>query len=355
MPDFDRGRFPAALVASAFLVLAACGGGGSGSDDVRPSKLFALDVAHSAVGSTANANPPPGTGLVPERIINGGDTKLSGGSGCDFRNCISSMALDSPRDQLYVSTRRGILVFNKAGTATGNVAPSRVINIGAGPRFIQLNVASDVLYISSGTIPSGAVDPTSSNLILALNSASTASDLSTASRTLTLTMGPNDTIIGFALDATHDVLYVAISRNTDVNVGLIRGVASKPSGALTLDAEFLVSATTNVADAIRESISVDPARDRLFVAIRPSQVLVFDNASTRTSGAQTPDRTIQLPGFPDQYRLFLESTNDRLYASSGHNQVLIVNNAGTATGTVAAPLILQLFPDSDFVAVVARP
>src|SRR6267378_221721 len=205
MSNFDSSWLRAGLVASALLVLAACGGGGGGggSSGPGPSKVFAADEVNGGVGSTANANPAPGTTFSVDRIITGPNTQIPPGPPCF--GCIPSMALDSLLDQLYVSTSNGILVYNNAGTASGNIAPSRVINIGTGQRHIQLDTASDVLYISSGAAANGN--------IFALNGASAANNLSTANRTLTLPMLANDSIIGLALDATHNVLYVAFSRN----------------------------------------------------------------------------------------------------------------------------------------------
>jgi hypothetical protein len=240
------------------------------------------------------------------------------------------------RDQLYVSTNLNILVFNNAGTATGNIAPSRLIGgVGSGTRrHLQLNSVSDTLYVS---IPSGS--------ILRVNGASTANTSTQPSSTLTLAMGPNDLITGMALDATNDVLYVGLSRNTNGTVGVILGISTKTTGLITLDAEVAVSSSLT-------SIAVDGPRDRLYVADFLGQVFVFDSASTLTP-TSTPSRTIQLP-FSMQHRLFLETTNDRLYASA-QNRVVIVNNAGTANGAVTAAVAQLSTINSDLTAVVARP
>jgi hypothetical protein len=314
--------------------VSACGGGGGGSSGPGPSKVFAADEVNGGVGSTENSNPPPGTQVAITRIIAGANTQIPVGPGCF--GCLPSLALDSVRDQLYVSTDTNILVFNNAGTATGNIAPSRLISgLGGGiRRHLQLNSVSDTLYVS---IPSGS--------ILRVNGASTANTSTLPSSTLTLTMGPNDQITGMALDATNDVLYVGLSRNTNGAVGVILGISTKTTGLITLDAEVAVSSSLT-------SITVDGPRDRLYVADFLGQVFVFDSASTLTA-TSTPSRTIQLP-FSTQHRLFLETTNDRLYAS-GQNRVVIVNNAGTANGAVTAAVAQLSTINSDLTAVVARP
>src|SRR6185503_18907936 len=111
----------AGLLVPIFLILAACGGGGGGGGSSGPgsSKVFAADEVNGGVGSSASANPTPGSTLSVDRIISGANTQLPVGPGCF--GCMPGMALDSARDQLYVSTSNGILVFNNAGTASGNV------------------------------------------------------------------------------------------------------------------------------------------------------------------------------------------------------------------------------------------
>jgi hypothetical protein len=314
--------------------VSACGGGG-GSSGPAPSKVFAADEVNGGVGSTENSNPPPGTQVAITRIIAGANTQIPVGPGCS--GCLPSLALDSARDQLYVSTNTNILVFNNAGTATGNIAPSRLISgMGTGTRrHLQLNSASDTLYVS---IPSGS--------ILRVNGASTANTSTQPSSTLTLSMLPNDSITGIALDATNDVLYVGLSRNTNGAVGVILGISTKTTGLVALDAELALSSS------LTQSIAVDGPRDRLYVANFLGQVFVFDSARTLTA-TSTPSRTIQLP-FSTQHRLFLETTNDRLYAS-GQNRVVIVNNASTASGAWPAAVAQLSTINSDLTAVVARP
>lgn len=325
------------LIIVVMVGVSACGGGGGdGSFGPPPSKVFAADEVNGGVGSTENGNPTPGTTLTITRIIAGSSTQIPVGPGCF--GCLPSLALDSGRDQLYVSTNTSILVFNNAGTATGNIAPSR--NVGGGGtgtgRHLQLNSASDILYVST---PTGSV--------FRIDGASAANNATTATRTFTLTLGGGDSVTDIALDATHDVLYVGFDRNGIGTVGIILGVSTKLSGPVAPDAEITVSNT------VTPSIAIDGPKDRLYVANHLGQVFVFDNARTRTTGAPAADRTIALP-FSTQHRLFLETANDRLYAS-GQNRVVILNNAGTANGAVTAAVAQLSTMNSDLTAVVARP
>jgi hypothetical protein len=330
-------RWKAGLIAAALMVLAACGGGGGG-DSSPPfgssSKVFAADEVNGGVGSTENSNPAPGSTITITKIIAGSNTQIPVGPGCF--GCLPSLALDSGRDQLYVSSSNGILVFNNAGTASGNIAPARTVGgAGSGPnRHLQLNTTSDILYVST---PTGT--------IFRIDSASTANSTTTASRTLTLTpFGAGDTVTDIALDTTNDALYVGLNRSGSGRVGIVVGISAKTPGPVALDAEVPASAVT-------PSITIDGPRNRLYVADQSGQVFVFDNARTLT-GASTPSRTIQLP-FPTPH-LFIETTNDRLYAS-GQSRVVILNNAGTATTATTAALAQLSTMNSDLTAVVARP
>ena len=112
---------------SLVLGLAACGGGGgygSGSGGgsasaAAPSKLFAADSPHMAIGSLVNPNPPAGP-LAVDRAI-GGQFNYPG-----FIN-IGSLALDTTNDRLYVGNGTSIRVFNNASQADGDIFPDRVI------------------------------------------------------------------------------------------------------------------------------------------------------------------------------------------------------------------------------------
>src|SRR5436190_16225274 len=98
------------LVGRWFIILlivgaSACGGGGGGDSPPigpGPSKVFAADEVNGGVGSTESSNPAPGSTVAITRIITGPNTQIPVGPGCT--GCLPSLALDSARDQLYVST-----------------------------------------------------------------------------------------------------------------------------------------------------------------------------------------------------------------------------------------------------------
>jgi hypothetical protein len=348
MSNMEGKCWRAGAIASALLILAACGGGGGGgSSGPGASKVFAMDEVNSAVGSSANPNPAPGTGSV-DRIISGPNTQLPPGismTNPDCQDCLRGLALDAQRDHLYVSVSNDVfsnsgltakvLVFHNAGTAAGNIAPSRTISLAADQKYIQLDTQRDVLYVS-----------TRGGDILAVQGASAANSSGVTPPTFrTLNLGMAG-IVGIALDPTTDVLYIAGSGS----IGTIRAVSTKQTGAVALDDQWSVSSPV--------SLSIDSTRDRLFVSVFDSQgsILVYDGASTRTTAAPgTISRTITLPsGFSAYTAIFLEPSADRLYAV-GQNKIFVASSVGSANGPQSATLIQLSTMNSGLTAIVARP
>jgi DNA-binding beta-propeller fold protein YncE len=225
-----------------------------------------------------------------------------------------------------------VLVFHNAGTAAGNIAPSRTISLATDQKYIQLDTQRDVLYIS-----------TRGGDILAVQGASAANSSVTPPTFRTLNLGIAG-IVGIALDPTKDVLYIAGSGS----IGTIRAVSTKQTGAVTLDDQWSVSSP--------ESFSVDPTQDRLFVSsLGQGNILVYDNASTRTTATGTVSRTFTLPsGFSAYTAIFLEPSADRLYAV-GQNKIFIASSVGSANGPQSATLIQLSTMNSGLTAIVTRP
>jgi hypothetical protein len=351
MSSIEGRCWRAGAMASALLILAACGGGGGGggSSGPGPSKVFAMDEVNSGVGSTANSNPAPGTTGTVDRIISGPNTQLPPGISQTTPNCndcLRGLALDAQRDHLYVSVSNDIffssgvtakvLVFNNAGTATGNIAPSRTITLATDQKYIQLDTQRDVLYIS-----------TRAGNILAVQGASAANTSGGPAPTVrTLSLGATD-ISGIALDAGRDVLYVLRSSS----ISAIRSVSTKTTGAVTPEDQWSVTSSP-------VSFTIDPSRDRLFVSITDSlaTIRVYDGASARTTaGPGIISRTFSLPsGFSSYPAIFLEPSADRIYAV-GQNKIFVANGAGSANGPISATLIQLSTMNSGLTAIVVRP
>ncbi|MBN2351096.1 MAG: hypothetical protein JXD23_00900 [Spirochaetales bacterium] len=93
---------------------------------------------------------------------------------------------------------------------------------------------------------------------------------------------------------------------------------------------------------IEEGIAVDSGRNRLYISTSSAHIWIFNNASTLSGSAVSPDAVID----QDVYSLFLDETNDRLYAASSQPptySIFVFDSAGTlASG--AAPDRTITFP-----------
>ena len=322
----------------AVLTINGCGGGGGAepAPPPAPSKAFVADRGQATIGSSSNSNPPPGT-VVAERRIVGANTMLSAN--------LIDLALDATNDRLYVADLRSILVFNNASTASGNVAPSRVVSsFGGVGNFvgIYLDTVNDRLYAT--------VNFNLTNQVQVFDKVST---LSNAPPTRTFTFASNS-LIDIAVDTSKNIAYVYnldpanLTRISvfDNAASLNSTVALTPNRTITIGESFSSGAALGMF--------IDPANDRLY-APRIGQVMVFDSASTKNGSIGTtavPSRTITLP-VPAYTNIFVELTANRLYAADNAG-VNIIDNASTVSGTPT--MTRALAPGgSVFMAVVVKP
>ena len=290
----------------------ACGGGGGGGATASgpSSKLFVADSAHLAIASLLDPNPPTSQ-LSPDHVISGPNTGLVDPAG---------LAINPANGTMYVANGQSILVFNNAGTANGNVSPSRTItsakfgNVSA----LFLDTAHNVLYAGDDL-----------NGIWVIANASGANGVITPTRSITGTFGTAFVIRGLAVDTTRDLLYVSCITSAPLyNATLVFDNASTANGSsLTPLHTIITNPSTNAG-----RLFVDAANDRLYMADSGYYaVRVFDGASG-ADGTVIPNRTINLPASVSD--LAVDTTNDRLYALNP-GVLYIVGNASTADGTVA--------------------
>lgn len=315
------------LAAIAISGLGACGGGGGeaggGSGPVVISnKVFVADSANSAIASSANTNPTPGT-MVLNRVIAGANTGLTGN--------VFGLAIDAVTDRLYVANGTSILVFNNAGTASGNTAPARTITR-AGTSFgnvssLFLDIVHDVLYVGDD-----------SNGVWIIHNASSANGAITPNRSITGNFTGNFggmfQVHGLFVDTTRDLLYVSLTTfSSPTNVVMVFNNASTANGNSVTPVRTIDSYPSINAGAIY----LDAANDRLYMADTSSNtVRVIDGAST-ANGTVASDRTIYIGASPAN--LTLDMANNRLYVLNP-SRVYIVNGASTANGSVAMTAVL---------------
>lgn len=310
-----RRMFLPILAAVVVAGVTACGGGGGGGATASgpSSKLFIADSAHLAIASLLDPNPPTSQ-LSPDHVISGPNTGLVDPSG---------LAINPANGTMYVANGQSILVFNNAGTANGNVSPSRTItsakfgNVSA----LFLDTAHNVLYAGDDL-----------NGIWVIANASGANGVITPTRSITGTFGTAFVIHGLAVDTTRDLLYVSCTVYLPYsNPILVFDHASTANGNSLTALHTIVPTPSPNASINAGRLFLDAASDSLYMADSSyNRVRVFDAASS-ADGMVTPNRTINLPAPPSD--LAVDTTNDRLYALNP-GVLYIVGNASTADGTV---------------------
>ena len=322
----------------AVLTINGCGGGGGAepAPPPAPSKAFVADRGQATIGSSSNSNPGPGT-VVAERRIVGANTMLSAN--------LVDLALDATNDRLYVADLRSILVFNNASTASGNVAPSRVVSsFGGLGNFagIYLDTVNDRLY---ATVNFGLT-----NQVQVFDKVST---LSNAPPTRTFTFASNS-LIDIAVDTSKNIAYVYNLDPTNLTRISVFDNAASLNSTVALTPNRTITIGESFSSGAALGMFIDSANDRLY-APRIGQVMVFDSASTKNGSVgatAVPSRTITLP-VPAYTNIFVELTANRLYAADNAG-VNIIDNASTVSGTPAVTRVLAP-GGSVFMAVVVKP
>ncbi|MEO8007943.1 MAG: hypothetical protein ABI728_05415 [Betaproteobacteria bacterium] len=131
-----------------------------------------------------------------------------------------------------------------------------------------------------------------------------------------------------SLDSARDYLYVGDSPN-GVRVYHNASIANESGATTNLPTRTISTADIGLTLLVRD-IALDPGRDILYVAvdtqfaIPPSMsILVFDNASSLNGSMLTPDRTITITtSVYGTMGLFIDTAHDRLYfADSGGRNI----------------------------------
>jgi hypothetical protein len=323
---------------------AACGGGGGdttpdGGATAAASKVFVGDAANAAIGSTPNSNPSAGT-LVVQRVISGASTQLT--------TSMFDFAIDATNDRLYVADLRNILVFNGASTATGNVAPSRILTTipGSSGGFnggIYLDTTNNRLYAGTNILAA-------TQTVQVFDNASTASGVP-PTRTITFTMR---NILDIAVDATRNILYVYGADTNGFTQILAFDNASTLNGAVTPNRTLSINDSGGGGPV---GFFLDPANDRLYVPRNVGTISVFEAAHLLNDGnlpAPAPSRTINMQPTTLGYSVVLvDVLANRLYALD-RNGVNVIANASTVNGS---PTIIRAIAPggSAFQAIAVKP
>jgi len=268
------------------------------------------DLLSYADGSTA----------TPDRLIQGSNTQIDH-PGQD------SIFVDETRNLIYVvdnanfSGIRDILVYENATTATGDIAPSRVILIAGLTRLagVELDTTLDRLYVT------GSVNTTHSLYIF--DNASTLSGTPVPTAIINGIEGN-----GIALDDTNDRLFVSGNYNQTIYVFDSASTlvsASTPDRTINLLAGFSGPA----------SVWIDESTDRLYISSNwttaaGNGLFAFENAATLSGGINADTgSSMRIAGAAITVMI---DDLDNLYTwVDSATAVKIYNNASTLTGDVS--------------------
>ncbi len=287
-----------------------------------PSRLYV--GSYSAQIGVFNSPGSAGANSLPDRLISGTSTSFT---------TPAQMWLDSAADRLYVADelKRSIFVFNNASTATGDIAPSRIIS-GASTSLgftegLWLDAANDELYVASWD----------NNKIVVFSQASTTAGNVTPSRIISGATTSLSNPYGLWLDSVNDRLYVSSSHNSAI---LVFDNASSANGDIA--PSRVISGPTTTLSRPR-SIWLDS--DQLYVADADlNKINVYNNAST-ANGDVAPARVISgaNTGLNWATGVWLDKATDRLYIGNDlGNNVLVFSNASSANGNITPSKIIPL-------------
>ncbi|MFN8012057.1 MAG: hypothetical protein U0P81_11720 [Holophagaceae bacterium] len=226
-------------------------------------RLFTSSWGDATVRITDDliSSPNPATPLT----LAGAATGITGSAGGR-----DDLAVDPTRNLLYHTLGGVVRVWTSAATVSGNTAPARTITFtgATGSNSVCLDPAADRLFVIL-TLPAG-------KRLAILNQASTKNGAVTPDATVDLGF-PMEWLF---LDTANNRLYGTVGSSE--NLYVYNGVGTLASGAVAPDRVITFSGLS-----LRD-LSVDAARDRLYVASRAGAVYVFANASTLNGTIANP-------------------------------------------------------------------
>lgn len=323
-----NGRAGRALAAAAaLLVLVGCGGGGGSNGSPNPGSggststdgyvLFATDIVGGFITAFRTADPPAGQ-LLAGHVVEHSD----GGA---------TIAYDAVHDDLYAvhayASQEDVIidVFAHASQMSDDAAPSRSILVtGYVVPFataIAFDAARNELWLGGLT---GNGGNNGGRLTVFAN----ASSLSGAAAPTRDIQGLPD-FSTFAVDTTHDMLYLAGGG------GVMHGVyAFANASALTSSTAATTSRAIEGVDGVSTYlITVDDQRDVLYVPSPSGGLGIVHGASTATPTVTTlrfaPDASCCTTAA-------IDSKNDRLFVGAYAN-AYVLDSASKATAATVTP------------------
>ena len=329
-----------------------------------PSRAIWLVAAFAAMltgcGGDGDSPAVPQVETIGPLFLSDGDTgaiaafpTLTTGSGLAFADhvvasfsavpsdppfpAMEPLAYDAVHDLLYVGGNQNRMmavgVFSGASSLASGASPEHVMSFVADAELNELSIdpATDTLTMAG---PAG--EPVGPEVVqfAAVANASAASGVIVATPGVQVQAWPFEASV--ALDPGRDVLYATRPYTSDGSVES-PGVAvyEQASSGLAAPARTLLSAVTPAC------VSVDTARDILYVADPAAGLWIVQHASTATPVVVGP---LQMT---DATLLASDAASDRLYVVAAQNLYVLAHASGlTSAAIVPAPTVTNSGPIS---------
>ena len=333
-------RYELLTAVAAIVLLAGCGSTNTPATVVQPQGKLYVAVPFfppSDNGAILRFDDPAmlNGNVTPAATITGSATGMDLG--------VSGTALDNKNDRLFVldnvSAVSSILVYDHISTKSGNIAPDRVIS-GPATHLIAMGTmvmdnTRDILYVT------GFFDSTTNRVeILTFKNASTASG-NVAPSTILQMDPPGAAASDLALDQTNDRLFLLTNAQS---IQVFDHASTLTSGLMVPNR---VIAGVNTGLTAPNHMALDPAGRLLVgntaTASTSASIVIFANAAA-ASGNIVPTATISGPttGFniagPQAMTVVTgpgSSPSGDLYLNVDLGNVLVFKNIGTANGNVS--------------------
>lgn len=286
---------------------------------VTPYKVFAVVPGEMLIASFSNANPSPGS-TVSARMIR----PFAGIVGMPGKH----LAYDAANDALYATVGASVIVIDHASKASGDVTPSRVITVPSAvvklSSYLVYDKSGDVLWLSGQGVKNG--------MLVKISSASTAHGAVTPDHAYQL---PEP--YAFSIDTQRNLVYT-LESTIGVHVydlATLKDTTVLPDNQQNQPTRNMFFPGLNIGS----DIALDTANNRIYAVDGSGAMVVVDNASLSSGVVDYAKFVLSMP-----QSVTFDPATDRLYVGGGSNDVTIFNQASRLSTGSPVPAVSVLGP-----------
>ncbi|MDM0087171.1 MULTISPECIES: hypothetical protein [unclassified Variovorax] len=286
---------------------------------VTPYKVFAVVPGEMLIASFSNANPLPGSAVSARTI-----RPFAGIVGMPGKH----LAYDAASDALYATIGASIIVIDHASKASGDVAPSRVITVPSAvvklSSYLVYDKDRDVLWLGG--------EGTKNGMLVKIGRASTARGAVTPDKVYQL-REPR----AFSIDTQRNLVY-ALESTIGVHVydlATLQDTTVLPDNQQNQPTRDMFFPGLNIGS----DIALDMANNRIYAVDGFGAMVVVDNASASSGAVAYAKFILSMP-----QSVTFDPATDRLYVGGGSNDVTIFNQASRLSMGSPVPAVSVFGP-----------